>query len=573
MKLPAFRFWRSVVWIAMLFVAEPVLLPAQKPGPKLDTILRQNKDFAQMSEATRELATRELKERQDRFIEHQTALKQSRLFAQIKSELENVQNYLRQGYAASEVYHEINSLTEWKQMAGDGVIIHRDRIPTVRNLTTSSILLQELLNRTNDRLKKILAYHKVLGALQYRLDSLMMDSVIYRVPGDSVAMARYFRKLILLGSDLEPVARPLLAALDSVQKTEIKVNQIRFSLESDISETEAQREALFDQIGLIESGSFGLGEGGVASLGETLRFSFGKAMLLLLFYIVTHVGALILMVVLVIATTVYMIMLRKKSRDEKYVQIPSGDLWFLNHPFAVSFLLVVTVFQIFLPLPPFVFSGFLWIITGIALSILLRTTVPGIWYRTWIIFFILSLFSLPGNLILRQTTVERWTIPLFSLAALSGGIYFLVNSKKNPGNVTFIRLFISMMILFELMALINFFTGGYNQSKTFMVSGYISILVAYLLYWTIRIFREILWISNFIHWGAEEDIQYSPRRESEIKVPVYLYVIFVIGWFVLVCRNFYFYQAMFGPIGEWLSATRTLGELSFTYKSIIVLLA
>ena len=210
--------------------------PSGTSATKPDSALRLNSGYQELSSKTRVLVERELKNSREEFRAHQVVLHQSRTFVLVKNELAKARNFLKQGYSYQEIKNETDRLSEWKALAGEGVITNKDNIPTVRNLTTTSILLKELLKRTDSRLQQILSYHRSLGHFQYKLDSLMMDSVLYQVPNDSVSLIRYFQRLIVLNKDFKPVIVPLKVALDSIEKLEITVNLIKFSLESDIAE-------------------------------------------------------------------------------------------------------------------------------------------------------------------------------------------------------------------------------------------------------------------------------------------------------------------------------------------------
>lgn len=203
------------------------------------------------------LAAREFMNSRAEFNAHQAVIKQGKIFVILKNELEMARNFLKQGYSYPEIKSEIDKLNDWKKLAGEGIITGRDTVQTVRNLTATSILLKEILNRTNNRLEQIVSYHNTLGQFQHRIDSLLMDSVLYVIPKDSVALIRYFQRLVLINKDLVPVDKPLKNALDSVEKLEIKVNLIKFSIESDIAETENQRKVLFGKIGIFETGTLG----------------------------------------------------------------------------------------------------------------------------------------------------------------------------------------------------------------------------------------------------------------------------------------------------------------------------
>lgn len=497
-------------------------------------------------------------------------MQQGKTFVLIKNEIESARNFLRQGYSYQVIRYEIDRLTEWKVLAGEGVITGKDDLQSVRNLTTTSILLKELLNRTNNRLRQIIAYHNTLGQFQNKLDSLLMDSVMYIVPNDSVALIRYFQRLSVLNKDYEPVRIPLKTALDSIEQLEIKVNLIKFSLESDIAETESQRKELFGKIGILEVGTFGRGINNDRPFREVVAFSLGKAELVLVFFIVNHFSTLILMGLFIIGLALYLAMLNRKTRETGIPEKLNDHQLALKHPFSSATLLVITIFQFFLPLPPYVFTGLLWITSGIALSVIMRNSITPHAYRAWIIFFVLFIFVYADNILLRQSVLERWLILMLSIAGVATGIYVLAGIKKHEIKEKLILLFIGLMVVFEIMAILNYLTGGYNQAKTFMASGFFTVIVVYLMYWTARLANETLQISLKFQKGNEDEDQREQGEKLEKKVPFYLYLLFFAGCFILITRNYYFYQTMFEPLDEMLIATRTIGAFTFTYKSVFI---
>jgi small-conductance mechanosensitive channel len=546
------------------------LKPAFSQAPKKDSALSLSMGYEQLSSKTKVVVARELVNSRIEFKAHQAVIQQGRTFVLIKNEIVRTRNFLKQGYSYHEIKHEIDKLNEWKKLAGEGVINSKNSRPTVRNLTTTSILLKELLKRTENRLQHISAYHRSLGQCQYMLDSLMMDSILYVVPNDSVALIRYFQRLMLLGKDYKPVIVPLKIALDSIEKLAIQVNLIKFSLESDIAETESKRQDLMAKIGIFEAGSLHSADSNDVPLFEAVRFSAGKAGLVLFFYVGNHLSALILMVLFIIGFAFYLALLKRKSKDDHLREDLKQRQEVLSHPIAASTLLVITVFQFFLPVPPFVLSGCLWTISGIALSVIMRNAITPYWYKAWMALFLLFLLGSADNLMLRQSAPERWTVLLLSIAGLVCGVVLLTGKKRHEIREQLILVFIAIMIVFEILAVINFFSGGYNQIKTFMSSGFFTIIVAYLLYWTFRLGNDTLLISFHFHKAGEDEHHQQQAENSAKKVPLYLYLLFFAGCFILITRNFYFYQSMFEPLSEALTATRTLGAFAFTYSSIFI---
>ncbi len=544
---------------------------AHNHDPQNDSSLNLSSGYKDLSARTKALVAREFINSRVEFNAHQAVLHQGRTFVLIKNELAKARNFLKQGYSYQEIKDEIDRLTLWKKIAGESVITGKDNQQTVRNLAATSILLKELLNRTNDRLQKITSYHKTLWQFQYKLDSLMMDSVLYIVPNDSVSLIRYFQRMILLSKDFTPVEIPLKTALDSVEKLEIKVNTIKFSLESEIAETENQRKILYEKIGVIETGTFGRGIDKIKSIEEVIAFSFNKAELVLIFYVANHLSSLILMLLFIIGIAFYLILLGRKSKEDNLNETLKEDQPFLSNPFTAAILLVITVFQFFLPLPPFAFSGLLWLISGVALSVILRKPVPALAYRTWLVFFGLFLFGFLGNLLLWQSAFERWSMLLYILFALASGIFFLVRLYKHKAREKLVLWFITILILFEILALVNYLSGGYNQAKTFMTTGVFAVIIAYFLFWTARIGNNALHLSLHLFRGNEEEYHgRSPEKPAKMAPSFLLYIIALVGWFILLSRNFYFYQTLFEPLQEALTATQTIGAFTFTYQSIFI---
>ncbi len=515
-------------------------------------------------------AAMELKQRSAAFREHAAVLKQSKNFILIKNEIERARNFLSQGYQYPATRHEITQLIKWNETVVEGVIKNKDSIQTIRNLTTTSTLLQELLNRTNHRLLQILSYHKSLGQQQYVLDSLAMDSVLYMVPKDSGAMMNYFQNLQFLARDLIPVNKDLKSSLDSIQKIEIKVNLFKFDLESEISKTKILRAKILDQLNTNELGNLGQNSRNERPFGKIILYSIGKANLVLLFYFVNHLGLVTLMILFIIGVYLYLVMLRRNVNKESDARQLMDQAIVLQQPLGASILLVLTIFPLFLPMPPFVFNGLLWIACAAALSVMIRESVSRFEFNTWLFFILLFLLAFFSNLMLRHSSLERWGMLVLSVSGCAAGIFFLATKKKKeiPEKVHLVA--IGLMVVHQILAIYFNLTGGYNVSKILMANGLTIVVVAYLIFWTARILLSTLRISYYFHLTDAGERRLLSKDLANTNVPSFVYALFITAWFILIGRDFFFYQTIIDPFSESLKATRTIGEFSFNYKSILV---
>jgi hypothetical protein len=517
-----------------------------------------------------EVAGKQLRQSSVNFGEHQVVLKQSKNFILIKDEIEKARNFLSQGFQYPSIRHEIAQLIKWNKIAIEGVITPKDSIQTIRNLTTTSTLLKELQNRTNNRLSQILAYHKSLGQLQYVLDSMSMDSVLYRVPKDSVLMMHYFQNLQFLTRDIGPVNMEIKSSLDSIQKLEIQVNLFKFNLESEIAKTKLLRAKILQQFNTNELGNFGQNPDKEWPVGNIITYSMGKAKLVLLFYVVNHMEMIILMMLFIVAIYFYLVMLRHKVKKENVPGHLIDQEIVLHKSLASAILLVLTIYPLFLPMPPFVFNGLIWITCAAALSIMIRKSVSRFGFNAWLFFVLLFLMAIFSNLLLRHSTFERWSMLVLSVAGFAAGLFFLVTNKRKKIRETVIIVAIGLMTFLQILAIYYNLTGGFNLAKIFMANGFILVVVAFLVFWTARFLNSIMRISYYFYLTAEGKKRSLSHELANIKVPPLLYILFFAGWFILIGRDFFFYQTIIDPFRESLTATRTIGEFSFNYKSILI---
>jgi potassium efflux system protein len=97
-------------------------------------------------------AENEKKARQEKYINYQKVQKQNRIFNSIELEVQNAKFLLNRGFDYKDITEEIHQLEDWEGFAVKGIVGKKFRVMTDRNLSSTSILLDELLKRTNNRL-------------------------------------------------------------------------------------------------------------------------------------------------------------------------------------------------------------------------------------------------------------------------------------------------------------------------------------------------------------------------------------------------------------------------------------
>ncbi len=244
---------------------------------------------------------------------------------------------------------------------------------TTRNLITTSLLLSELHNRTENQINNIQANNKALSDIQHRLDSLSSDKIIDITPKDSIAKNNYLQRLIFLSKDLSETNKSLKNALDSIQTLEIKGNSFKYSLDSDIVKVDLLRKIENDSIFSRRVSSSMRKHPGKIVYGRAGLFLeqriFGVSILcrqphshhrtpLSVHFWNQH----------------FSYILKSKYKKANIYPEFKYPIAIFKHPLATATLITITLCQLFIPPPPFIFAAFKWVIASTALTIIICKT-------------------------------------------------------------------------------------------------------------------------------------------------------------------------------------------------------
>lgn len=561
-------FSKRYLFLFILVAGHFTLLASQ--APKLsDTISVKNKPEPRQTQV-QTLAQKELSQSVANYEQHKQQLDQRNKFTALFTEIQDVRNFLKQGFEYKKVSDLINNVTNWKEVAVEGVITNKDKIQNSRNLTATYILLNELINRVNIWERSITKYHRSLGIYQHKLDSLAKDSVLYQLSGDSASINESYRKLLAMKTRLDPLNKAIIGALDSIQRIEVQVAQLKSNLESDMAETELLRKQMDEDINFSEFEIYNQPGTKHESFSKALLYSKDKAELLATFYIANHFYKIVLMILSVIGIAIYLKLLAKRSKTANIYDRLKERTPVLVNPTATAILTTVTIFQFFLPLPPFFITSLLWLACSVSLTIILWNSVDRTWFMAWMIYFVLFVVSLFHNFILVQTPAERWAILLMNIAGIAAGTKFILGKKRKESKRKIILALLIITTAYQLLSLLFIVQGNYNFGKGYMTNGYFVMIVALMLHYTIVMSRDLLGISRIFHQITDNDRLKALLDKINAKIPFYLNAVIFLALFILISRNTYTYQAMFGPLTDAFKETRTIGKFEFTFESVFI---
>jgi potassium-dependent mechanosensitive channel len=501
------------------------------------------------------------------YIKNRQIQKQSRVFNQLRNEIQNAENILKQGIDYAEFMRELDAIIKFKDLAIKGILTYKSEELTIRNLTTTSILLTEVINRTENQLEKIRENNEAITDVQHTIDSLMADESIYVVPADLTSGEIYFQRYQALYNDFIKTNSRLKNALDSIQHLEVLSNAFKYNLEKDYTEINLLQKKNYQKILSANEKIFSSTDSNQGSFMYSLAYSFSKGTLLLVFYFYNHYPYFVIMLLIFVAIAAYLKVLKNKYiRADLYKEFKSPVQIFM-HPVATAILISITFYQFFLPLPPFVLTGLLWFIAGLALTFIFKRTENKFVFRTWKVFFLLNILAILANLILIRSAAGSWYILFLAITALGFGIYTIYH-RYHIASKPKIWIIIGMVIL-EALAILFLLIGNYNAGKILMTGGIYTVLVGYLLINAFRLTHNIYVFSEYFK-ETEEEKHLDNLKNRPDKISLLSFLVFLTGWIILISRNSYGYQRLVDPLENMFSKTREIGDFDFSYQGVFV---
>lgn len=512
-------------------------------------------------------AENEKKERQEKYINYQKVQKQNKIFNLIEFEVQNAKILLDRGFDYKDITQEIHQLKEWEEFAVKGIIGTKFRVLTDRNLSSTSILLDELLKRTSNRLKKISIENQQLSRTQEMIDSLVAEKNLYYVPKDSVAREIYRLQSLKMSTDISLISERLKNAVDSIQTLEILGDQLKFKIESDIIENDRLRKIEVDQLFTKKVPVFERPDIKKLMIEDPLEYSFKTNYLVLYFYLINNKNAIFTLLILILGTAIYFKLQKRKFIDFGYKEDMLVNIYMLNSPIASAILVVPNLYQFILPMPPLIFSIMIWTISTIALTIIMRRSINTFIWKIWLAIFLLNFIAFFDLIILIHFVGESFLILAINCLGIAIGVYAFINRSLIQRKVyLWYIIAASFLQIFSFYYLVN---GHYNLSKFLMTKAVYTIIVIFSLYTTFIIVKEINLISRILE-KADED----KKKKTLIGIPhqftLGFYLILFVCCFLLMIRNTYTFQSIVDPFRNTISEPRSLGNITFTFENIII---
>ncbi len=554
-------FW---VCICFLFFSGNLLAQDSLPNP----LPEKNPYVEKMQQRGNDEAIRS----RELFAREQASRRQRKILQELSRESQQLKYMLRKEIDTVAIRHELDQTGELLELVKDGVFVNKGSSQTHRNLTVSYDLLSVLVTRLSATRNSLDKYVNTLNETRERLDSLQADSVLYAFPNDSLEIARYLDKIRVVVRDFGPLDTSLNETLSTTSSLQLRTSLLLHELREAQEDVEVFRAELSRHTYKREFNNIWGEVGFSRPFSEIISLSIAKEKLLLKFYLANNQGRIIVFLLLTVLVWLLIRAIRHRLQVEEGVDPQVRGELVVKHPFLSAVVITFSIFQFIFIEPPFIFSFGIWAVSAVALLLILRNFISRFWMRFWIIFIVFFVLAGLDNFILQASRTERWLMFFLSLSGIIYGLYVLTHPRRNELRERKILYFIAFVVLLQVCALLANVLGRFNPGKTFMSTGYVGLVIAILFLWTVRLVNETLKLAAHVYKHPDRNLFYINFEKVGDKVPGVFYVFLVVGWFILIGRNFYSFRQITAPFVSFITETRVIGDYSFTISGILVFL-
>lgn len=509
----------------------------------------------------------------DEFEADKATLSQTKIFDEIRTVMQKAKMYLKTSVDTVGTKTELEQIKSDFLIAGDGVFTNKGTSQTFRNLTATSKIVSELLNKAKVRKTGLDLRQQELNNFRYRLDSLSSVPALFKFPTDSLELLGYLKKIAVVDYEIAPIDTALKQASGNIQTLLNQVNLEVSRLQVGLDEIEIyQRKMAYDAFArdfgnIWEPADF------YRPFGEILSFSKIKGLLTLGFYSENNSGKLLILFILMVISFIYLRSLKRIYAARELLKADFEGQLVLRYPLASAILLVISLFQFIFIAPPFILSVLLWLISCICLSVIFKGYISKYWMQVWIVMVLFFILAALDNLILQASRTERWFILIAAVTGIISGMVILLEKKQQELRERWITYSIGFMVLLEIFAVLANIFGRYNVAKTLFIGGYLNVVVAILFLWVVRFINEGLLLAFDVYTVQDKKLFYLNFERVGKKAPILLYALLVFGWLILMGRNFPAFEYLAKPLGNFFSQDRTIGNYTFSINGLVLFVA
>jgi len=407
------------------------------------------------------------------------------------------------------------------------------------------------------------------------------DTAMHTVPSDSTLRVKYLSEVTLIQQKwarMDKIIQRSLIKIGLLQNRVTSIDLLMLDVNDRIDQKihEFTVRSLTNEYGFIwernkqNITSFDSVTTKTARLNfKLLRYFFDPATVRRV-NVISHIATLILFIAFLswIYTSRYKLVRLKPG----YPSILNQTNYIVKHS-IVSPLAVCTILALyFYQQPPVAFLEILLFVIMGCIGILIKSVWPKQFFKFWGAIFVLMIFYAITNLFIQVSYPDRLLLLFLSIASIALGIYFLQESKSDPGNYPpHIRSIIKLFILVQGVSLLLNIIGRYSIAKIIGTTAVFNLCLGFGFYLMIQILMECLFLQLEANKSINANVgSYSDFKILQNKFKNVLVKIAIILWTINLIGNLCIKEYIYENIGNFLTHSYKFGTGTFTFGSIVI---
>lgn len=247
--------------------------------------------------------------------------------------------------------------------------------------------------------------------------------------------------------------------------------------------------------------------------------------------------------------------------------------YLFRHPIASSLLLVASFSSLLAIQYPIFYSEIAWLTTVLTATFIIRKNIPGHLFKRWIALVVLLAVYCMNNLLIQATFVEQWGLFTGAILSITLGAYLLQSLRNTtlplPKHT---RSAIWLFIIMSSLSLLLVIIARVTAAKIIGAASVVNITMALGIVLMVEILMEAVYLQVEANKDSSTFISLIDYQNIKNRLKTIFYIIAGFGWLVLMARNLYVYDAIYDFINDFLSIERKIGNITFSYSSVIIFL-
>lgn len=505
----------------------------------------------------------------EQFKEKQLYSQQLILLSDLQKELLKADDYIKRGIDTASFNKNLNKIESEFGLASEG-IDSIDAFMTLRNFTTSALLMKELIIQLDKKKEQVGSYLSKLEVFRKAADSLQTNPILFAFAKDSSLFSKYFGKLLQVSIETSPVDSNLTNAITAMNDFESRIDNLKREIVDTEQKIILKRNTLWGNLENQESPFIFSPEENSTSLSNILSLSYMKDTFILKYYTFNNTLWLIFLAGSFLILAFLNLKLKNYFKTREINELSKESKLIIQFPILSALFIALMLFEFLFPNPPVIFQGLIWTTAALLLTIVLWNYLAKHQLKYWLILYVSFILTLLSDLILGITFLDRLILLIIAVTGIAAGIFALKNNIFIARFVRFKKIILSISILILTISVLTNIFGLYNFSKLLVTISFFMLISAYLLFWTMILGLEFLKIFSIVFSSRGNDNIKNKISRFETRSHVALRIVVIIGWLILLVRNFHIYDNIIEMLSQFLESERTIGEFTFTFEKVLI---